>query len=298
MPRQQSAEDSGLYSGTAVNKELAPRGRFEEHGGMNALSRFLITLFACTGLVAIVTAGPQPIPSKEVAPPPPPPACDWSGIYIGLHAGGQFGHSQTNDLDEYYFFAHHHFGYSESGFVGGGQVGYNFQFGRIVLGPELDLGYMNLDGRGEEPQSLGPPGVAHGETDSDFYLTLRGRIGYALDWHGCWLLYATAGVIGVNYDTRFVAQEEIGGGVEASRQDFNWGPTVGGGIERQLGRHWSIKLEYLWFTLDEQSFSGLDNERMNLGPDQRSPQGRLTDRFRFQGETQGHIIRGGLNFRF
>lgn len=271
---------------------------------MRTSLRLGIAFLACVALAAIATAGPEPIASsykesKEVIPPPPP-ASDWSGIYIGLHAGGEFGHSQTNDLDEYYFFAHHHFGYSESGFIAGGQVGYNFQFGRIVLGPEFDLGYMDLDGRGEEPQSLGPPGVAHGETDSDFYLTLRGRIGYALDCHGSWLLYATGGVIGVNFDTRFVAHEEFDVGVDASKQEFNWGPTVGGGIERQIGRHWSIKLEYLWFTLDEQSFSGLSNEMMmdlttRVG---NAPQGRLSERYRFEGETQGHIIRGGLNFRF
>lgn len=266
---------------------------------MKALSRFVITLFVCTGLAAIATAGPEPISPKEVVPPPPP-ACDWSGIYIGLHAGGQFGHSQTNDLDEYNFFAHHHFGYSEAGFVGGGQVGYNFQFGKIVLGPEFDLGYMGLDGSGREPAGDRRQGNAFGKTDGDFYLTLRGRIGYAFDCHGCWLLYATGGVIGVNYDTRFVAHEEVGPpGVDASKQEFNWGPTVGGGIERQIGRHWSIKLEYLWFTLDEQSFSGLSNEMSDLTTRVgNAPQGRLSERYRFQGETQGHIIRGGLNFRF
>src|SRR5438067_11846246 len=52
-------------------------------------------------------AGPEPLPSgkemKEVAPAPPP-ECEWCGFYIGLHAGGQFGHSETNDLDRYYFF--------------------------------------------------------------------------------------------------------------------------------------------------------------------------------------------------
>src|SRR4029077_6385832 len=102
-----------------------------------------LTAFCCAGVAWALPAfgGPEPLPSgkemKEVAPAPAP-ECEWCGFYLGLHAGGQFGHSETNDLDHYYFFAHHHFGYSESGFNGGGQVGYNFQFGRIVLGPEFD----------------------------------------------------------------------------------------------------------------------------------------------------------------
>jgi opacity protein-like surface antigen len=88
-------------------------------------------------------------------------------------------------------------------------------------------------------------------------------------------------------------------GINTSKQELNWGPTVGGGMERQIGRHWSIKFEYLWFTLDEQSFSGLSTQSWSLAPrDARAPQGPPMERYRFEGETQGHILRGGLNFRF
>jgi outer membrane immunogenic protein len=215
--------------------------------------------------------------------------CNWTGFYIGLHLGGQFGHSETNDVDEYYFLAHHHFGYSESGFDGGGQMGYNFQFGRIVLGPEFDVGYMNLDGSGTEPQPTRRIGVGTGSSDSDFYTTLRARFGVAIDWHGDWLLYATGGAIGVNYHTRFKAVEENLCGIDASRTDFDWGYTVGGGIERQLGCHWSIKAEYLYFSLADQSFSGRE-ENNNMET--------VLDRYRFEGETMGHIVRAGLNYKF
>jgi outer membrane immunogenic protein len=259
---------------------------------MKQLLRLTITLCAAAVLALTAFGGPEPLPSgkemKEVAPAPAP-ECEWCGFYIGLHAGGQFGHSETNDVDKYYFLAHHHFGYDESGFVGGGQFGYNFQFGRIVLGPEFDLGYMNLDGDGDEPQPAPRPGVGTGRTDSDFYTTLRGRFGVEVDWHGDWLLYVTGGAIGVNYRTGFKAVEQNLCGIDASRTDFNWGGTVGGGIERRLNRHWSIKAEYLYFSLADQSFSGKElNDNMET----------VLDRYRFEGETMGHIIRGGLNFHF
>lgn len=234
-------------------------------------------------------AGPEALPSgkemKELAPAPPT-LTNWAGFYLGAHVGGQFGHSETNDLDDYYFFAHHHFGYSESGVNIGGQFGYNFQFQRIVIGPEFDLGYMNLEGDGIEPQpEIRHVGVGTGSTDSDFYTTLRARIGYALGPQGDWLVYATGGGIGVNYETRFHAVENQVEGINASTTDFNWGYTVGGGVEKKLGRHWSIKAEYLYFSLDDQSFSG--HEIQVTG-----------DFYRFKGETMGHIIRGGLNFQF
>ena len=106
------------------------------------MKQLLIAVSASLVLALTAFAGPESLPAdkelKQVAPAPLP-ELTWTGFYLGLHAGGQFGHSETNDLDDYYFFAHHHFGYSESGFNGGGQIGYNFQFGRIVLGPEFDL---------------------------------------------------------------------------------------------------------------------------------------------------------------
>jgi outer membrane immunogenic protein len=249
-----------------------------------------LTSAILAALSLISYAGPEALPGsgkemKEVAPAAPA-LTDWAGFYVGLHAGGQFGHSETNDLDDYYFFADHHFGYSESGANLGGQLGYNFQFRRIVIGPEFDLGYMNLDGDGIEPQpALRRIGVGTGSSDSDFYTTLRARIGYALGAQGDWLLYATGGGIGVNYHTRFMAVENNICGIMASTTDFNWGYAVGGGVEKKLGRHWSIKAEYLYFSLDEQSFSG---EEVQVAG----------DFYRFEGDTMGHIVRAGLNFQF
>ncbi len=150
---------------------------------------------------------------------------------------------------------------------------------------------MNLDGRGVEagtvnPKITQPP--AYGESDSDFYTTLRGRVGVALN---SWLFYATGGGIGVNYDTRytdpFFAPQPLL--FEAHEQDFDWGYTVGGGVERKLGCHWSIKVEYLYYTLDTQTFGGKD-------PNPRSS--TFGDTYRFDAETAGHIVRAGLNFHF
>src|SRR5437588_12942472 len=114
----------------------------------------------------------------KVVAPATPPLCDGTGFYIGLTGGGQFGHSETNDLDEWNITAHHHFGYDESGFNGGLTLGYNFQWHWLVTGPEFDVGYMNLHGHGVEPGSPGDD--SRGETDCDFYTTIRGRMRVAL----------------------------------------------------------------------------------------------------------------------
>jgi outer membrane immunogenic protein len=236
------------------------------------------------GALSSAFAGTGTYTGKEMkaVAPAPPPECEWTGFYMGLHAGGQFGHSETKDLDDWNA-PDKPWGYDESGFNGGGQFGYNFQWHWLVLGPEFDVGYMNLEGSGTEPGSAN--GDSRGESDSDFYTTLRGRIGVTLDWNGCWLIYGTGGAIGVNYVTRFIDNSAVVPGtglLDARETDFNWGYTVGGGIERMLNRHWSIKTEYLYFELDKQRFDGVS----------------AGARYRFDGDTEGHIVRAGLNYRF
>jgi outer membrane immunogenic protein len=247
---------------------------------MKQLIRSTLLFCVCCALTTVALAGTGYYSGKEtVAPAPIPTLCDWTGFYIGLHAGGQFGHSETADIDGWN--ADRQFGYSETGFNGGMQFGYNFQWHWLVTGPEFDIGYMDLNGHGVEPGSPGHD--SHAETNGDFYTTLRGRIGVALD---CWLVYATGGGIGVNYTKRFIddcSTGACGGGtIDARDTDFNWGYTVGGGIERLIGHHWTVKAEYLYFGLGDDHFSNVSG----------------TTRYRFDAETQGHIVRAGLNYKF
>jgi outer membrane immunogenic protein len=263
---------------------------------MKQLIRLTILSCACAALALTVVAGPEPLPSgkemKQVAPAPPP-ECNWTGFYIGLNVGGQWGHSEDEDFD-YNFGVPNEFagpkkwGYDESGVVGGGQIGYNFQWNWLVLGVEGDAGYMNLDGRGVEPGS--PGGDTHGETNSDFYTTIRGRLGLA--W-GHWLFYATGGGIGVNLTTRVIDNCDTGNCgselIHASTTDFDWGWTGGGGIEYMFGCHWTAKAEYLRYQLDDQSFSGAAH----------FSDGDFAGRHRFTGiGTEGNIVRAGLNYKF
>jgi outer membrane immunogenic protein len=252
---------------------------------MRPLSILVAALFSCCLLAFTAAAGTEMQPSgkemKQVAPLPPP-ACDWTGFYAGIYLGGEFGHSETKDLNSYWYYQRP-WGYSESSFTGGGQAGYNFQWNKIVLGPEFDLGYMDLSGHGMEPGTDFEGGPNYGASSSDFYTTLRGRVGYSLDWYGCWLLYGTGGAIGVNYETKDYDPNE---NFYGSKTSFKWGYTVGGGIERKIGSRWSVKVEYLYFDLGTQGFTG------------SSPTYQPGTDFHFHGDTAGHIVRAGLNYHF
>lgn len=251
---------------------------------MKQLIRLGTVVLGCGMLALTAFAGSETYSGKEMkqttAAPAPPPECDWTGFYVGIHGGGQFGHSEDRDLDFFQAPIGTEWGYKESGAVAGGQIGYNWQWHSLVLGPEFDAGYMNLDGSGIskfDRRVFNSDTTA--STDSDFYTTLRGRLGFAL---GKWLIYGTGGGIGVNYETQV---KTVGNVLNADKTEFDWGWTAGGGVEYMFTCHWTAKVEYLRYQLEDQDFSGIF-----------TPTG---DRFRFTGiGTEGNIIRAGLNYKF
>lgn len=263
---------------------------------MKQLTALIIA--ACGSIALSLTAfgGPASLPSgkdmKQVAPAPAP-ECNWTGFYIGLNVGGQWGH--TEDLDEDGYLrsqlrlapAPNQWGYDESGVVAGGQIGYNFQWNWLVLGVEADAGYMNLEGRGTSNFDANfEDSDTHGSTDSDFFTTIRGRLGLAF---GHWLFYGTGGGIGVNMKTRVIDDCNIfpcgSDLIDAGKSEFNWGWTGGGGIEYMIGCHWTIRGEYLRYQLDDQSFDAV------------SANGGGPWHFRAIG-TEGNIFRAALNYKF
>src|SRR5690242_11167254 len=64
------------------------------------------------------------------APPvtPAPVATTWTGFYAGLNAGGGWANVSSDNVSS-----------DLSGFVGGGQLGYNWESGNWLLGIEGDF---------------------------------------------------------------------------------------------------------------------------------------------------------------
>ncbi|WP_164737620.1 outer membrane protein [Rhizobium fabae] len=142
------------------------------------------------------------------APYPQPTTFDWSGAYVGGHAG--VASSRLNPFS------------NGKGLAAGAQAGYNFQFGSAVLGAELEGTYM-----GGTDQS-----VRGGNLDEQWRLAAKAKAGMSLDKT---LVYGTAGYT----RTKF----ENGSNV---RRGPGWegGYLVGGGVEQAFGNGLSAKLEY------------------------------------------------------
>jgi outer membrane immunogenic protein len=197
------------------------------------------------------------------APPIVEAAYNWSGFYIGVHAGYAWGElTSANDptID-----------HEPKGGLFGGQIGYNWQFNSLVLGVEVDAAYSTVDGG--DTTTFGPFQII-GDHEMKYLATARGRIGYA---HDRMLIYATGGYAWSKVEGNI----NVVGVVTGSDTVKLSGWTVGGGIEYAFAPNWTARLEYLFVDFDSETTS------MNLG-------------FPFQDQIDKNlnIIRFGINYRW
>lgn len=218
------------------------------------MRRFLIALLATTALAAnasIATAADMPVKAYTQAPAYIP-MYNWSGAYVGLNAGGAWNRSSGGVGSS-----------NMSGFIGGGQVGYNWQFGQVVLGLEADF-----QGASQRTDFAGVGFT--GSSRIDYFGTVRGRIGYAWDR---WMVYGTGGYAYVHERNSLTA-----GALSGSNNTTLSGGTIGGGVEWAFWQNWSAKLEYLYISTR--------SNNLTVGA------------FGTDGRVRENLVRVGLNYHF
>jgi opacity protein-like surface antigen len=127
----------------------------------------------------------------------------------------------------------------------GGQVGYNYQIGKWVLGVEGDAAWGNL-----KDESVCPDGINACWTRQNWLATVTGRVGYAFDQA---LFYVKAGAAFTHADYFKTAPipsvfDERGGG----RRE---GWTAGAGMEYALWNNWTMRLEYDYLDFGSRTFA-------------------------------------------
>lgn len=158
----------------------------------------------------------------------------WTGPYIGANIGYTFGSVSGSSLQP-------------SGVAGGLQAGYNWQSGQLVLGVETDLQLTGAD------DTLAP-----WKFSNPWFGTTRGRLGFAMNNI---LLYGTGGLA-------YGGLRAEGPGVNQSESSIGW--TMGAGIEVALNQNWSAKAEYLFYSLNNNTYTtigthGLDANVLRFG---------------------------------
>ena len=166
----------------------------------------------------------------------------WTGFYVGLHIGAGW-----SDVDSVFTAVPNSpWDHTGDGFLAGGQVGFNWQVGSVVLGVEASASATTIRGDAACPN----PAFRCG-SQVDSLASIRGRLGVT-PFGGRTLVYGTAGWGWAEID--YHARPVTPGGFENSERHS--GLVVGGGVEHALTRNVSFKVEYLGFLLDDERFSG------------------------------------------
>jgi outer membrane immunogenic protein len=275
------------------------------------MRKFLIGSAAFLGLTAGASAA-------DLARPAPPmvPVFTWTGFYIGANAGYIWSEGSINDHcfspGGVFFGAacqNPQFVTSPegSGWLAGGQVGYNYQFrgwggGNWVFGVEADLQATDLSRANNQfnPLTTLVGGVVpiwavtyRGQAEMDWFGTVRGRLGFAWDRL---LVYGTGGAIFANVTTSHLVNETIvvgGPGVfqtVATHDSILPGWIVGGGFEYAFTNNLSLKVEGMYYELQPSHAGGPEINLLTT-----TPSGFRTGT---DVDHTGFLVRGGINWRF
>jgi outer membrane immunogenic protein len=279
---------------------------------------------AVSTIVLTQTASAADLPRKApVYMPPLPPLYSWTGWYVGLNAGGGWGNNGAIDntlISSACSIAFPgacaatvpvmnanipgQFDTHQSGFIGGGQIGYNWQFAPAwVAGIEADFQGANIKGDANFASgSLAIPGFTNiltlsgtGSQKLDWFGTLRGRLGWLATPQ--FLIYGTGGLAygHVQTDVAFAGHitsntVPFDGSTAVSRSDTRVGWTVGGGLEWMFAPQWSVKGEYLYYDLGKVTL----NQTLTLV----RPGDFISANVSSEGHYRGNIARLGVNYRF
>lgn len=236
----------------------------------------LAVLAAAGGPAAAADLGRLPPAAPVIAPVP---VQNWTGLYVGANAGYSWGRTDlgytsdalptvTTTLDP-------------NSFLGGGQIGYNWQLGSLVFGVEGDLAWRH----GTDAATFTSGNIfgdfASFNTEQNWVGTARPRIGFATN---NWLIYGTGGVAFGGFQ-HSVTETRPGVFTRTlTNSDTKAGWTAGGGVEYAFTNQWSLGVEYLFMDF------GTDT----LGQPATAPLPASTTTF----DEKSHVVRAKLNYKF
>src|SRR5882762_2385 len=247
----------------------------------------------------VTPAATVPMPNTPT-PPPPISTFSWKGAYIGGHFGYGWGRANTSfsplpTAAQFINLAPTTLKPDPTGVLGGGQGGYNWQMGRFVVGAEASFSGSRMTGTAvlvgiTQNNGASWNGNLRAHQDTKWFGTVRARAGFTLTRKV--LIYGTGGLAygHVNYS----ANSDFRPGVPTAILFFQYpaslsktktGWTVGGGVEVGINKHWSWKVEYLYYDLRKETFTA--------NPIPVNPPFQVA----YTWETRAHTFNAGINFR-
>ncbi len=207
--------------------------------------------------IAAASAADMPVKAQ---PPAPVAQYNWSGFYLGAHAGYRWADPNFSgagyDFDTgggVVSFPPRNESYRVNGGIIGVHGGYNFMVTPAVLvglegdwtwgssSTTLGTSFSGLDSFGD-----GFTFSRTSEAKLTWQATIRGRLGYV---NGPWLFYGTGGVAFAHVHWSESSRLDALAGTFTAAWDGSktlTGWVVGGGVEYMLAANWIARVEYLY----------------------------------------------------
>ena len=252
-----------------------------------------LTLLAAVFGLAASQASAADLPRKAPPAPPPPPPLTWTGCYIGANVGGAWGRISLEGP----FGGTFDRSTSNASFVGGGQIGCDYQFaGGWVIGfRNMFDGTTNSRDRTFNVVGPGPnfaTAAGTSEIKMQWFDALTGRIGYS--WQPNSLLYFQGGAVWarVQADLALTTTNSVTGATtftEGSISKTKTGWTIGGGWEYRFSPQWSVFIEGNYYDFGSR-------ERTIFTPGALSACGAVGCTFSAKATAATALV--GVNYRF
>lgn len=212
--------------------------------------RNLLSAVAFLAMTAASSAIAADLPTRALkAPPIAPPPFSWTGCYIGAHLGGVVSEDRTTSLQGKTD------SFSATGFVGGGQVGCDYQFAQgWVVGAEGRAAWSSLQNSHASTVTNRVTLVtlpSQFTLTNDFLASATARLGYS--FADRWLAFARGGAAWTREKADDAFTLVSGRAVDPQVSLTRTGWTVGAGVEWAFAPHWSAGLEYSFYDFGRQS---------------------------------------------
>jgi len=223
---------------------------------MNRLPTLATIATLCTALAHTAFAADMAIPPRTA--PPVPAAFDWTGVYLGGQIGGGWSTIDYSDqsattilntvvLPNSYGPTGPGTNPNSKSFLGGAQIGWMYQIGRLVVGADFDWSKTALKGNGSVSYTGIAPLSASDtyNVTTDWTATATATVGLARDR---WLTYAKGGVAWARNSYGTSLNAPIGFlfpiAIPATSTVTSTGWTVGAGLKWAFLDNWFVNLEY------------------------------------------------------
>ena len=211
------------------------------------MNRAVFAGFCLLAVTAIPAAAADlPIKAPMIAAPV---VYNWTGFYVGGNIGGKWDRSSTPiDIAASASTVASGLPFDSRGssFIGGGQIGYNWQVSQWVVGLEGDWDAQSFR-HSATILTTGTPFLFRAGDSfaarSDWQASIRGRLGYA--W-GPWLAYVTGGAAFTEVEVSTAFGASPSGVFPASAFSYRQtlvGGTIGAGLEYGITRNVSLGVE-------------------------------------------------------